>query len=278
MQKIKPKLLWADQTVSVKQAELPPVYHEYFEVVEPYAGRSLSAEITRQAPQVLLFDYDFPERPGLRLLEMTKREFPGVPILMSTIQHSESLSVWAFRAHVWDYLVKPVSDRELTRALSGLAEMTNHLRGARRYRDIYSKPSPLPTENNVAPRHTTPTVLMPALAYIEKYFRGKVTSADVARACNMDSFRFSRAFRAAFGITFKEYLLRVRIKEACRLLEKPDISISEVGYLSGFSDPSYFSRTFKRFAGVCPSVYASSSEYRIILSDGRLALTHHVES
>lgn len=276
MHQIKPKLLWADQTVSVKQAELPPLYHEYFEVVEPYAGSSLSAEIRRHAPQVLLFDYDYPERPGLRLLEMTKREFPAVPILMSTIQHSESLSVWAFRAHVWDYLVKPVSDRELRRALSGLWKLTKKLHGAKRNRDMYSKPSPLPPENSVAPRRATPTALMPALAYIEQSFRGKVTSANAAAACHMDSFSFSRAFHAALGITFKEYLLRVRVKEACRLLEKPDISISEVSYLSGFSDPSYFSRIFKRFAGVCPSKYASSSEYRALLSSERLALTPDV--
>ena len=113
---------------------------------------------------------------------------------------------------------------------------------------------------------------MPALSYIEQHFRESVTSAKVSGACNMDSFQFSRAFRASFGITFKEYLLRVRIKEACRLLEKPDIAVTEVAYLSGFNDPSYFSKVFKRYAGVSPSVYKSSSDHRSMLGDDRLAL------
>ena len=113
---------------------------------------------------------------------------------------------------------------------------------------------------------------MPALAYIEKHFRDKVTSANVSKACGMDSFRFSRAFKASFGITFKEYLMRVRIREACRLLEKPDIAVTEVAYLCGFNDPSYFSKVFKSFAGVTPSDYASSMEHRTILSDDRLSL------
>ena len=270
--KAKAQIMWIDQTVSVKQSELPVLFGEYFEITRPHAGSSLHSEIKRMAPSLLLFDFDYPERPGLKLMERTKREFPSIPILMTTMQHSESLAVWAFRARVWDYLVKPVSERELVRALSALQKLTRHTNERARNRVICANKSPIPEENNVAPRTTTPAELMPALAYIEQHFREKVTSANVAGACNMDSFRFSRSFRTAFGITFKEYLLRVRIKEACRLLEKPDIAVTEVAYLSGFNDPSYFSKTFKRYAGVCPSEYASSTEHRDVLGDDRLAL------
>ena len=268
----KAQIMWVDQTVSVKQSELPAQFSEYFEITRPHAGSSLHSEIKRLEPGLLLFDFDYPERPGLKLMELTKRQFPSIPILMTTMQHSESLAVWAFRARVWDYLVKPVSERELERALSALHKLTRHVNEPARNRAICTNKSPIPDENNVAPRSTTPTELMPALAYIEQNFREKVTSANVSKACNMDSFRFSRAFRSAFGITFKECLLRVRIKEACRLLEKPDIAITEVAYLSGFNDPSYFSKMFKRYAGVCPSEYATSTEHREMLGDDRLAL------
>ena len=266
------QVMWIDQTVSVKQSELPALFGKYFEVTRPHAGSSLHFEIKRQAPSLLLFDFDYPERPGLKLMELTKRTFPSIPILMTTVQHSESLAVWAFRSRVWDYLVKPVSERELNRALLALHEMIKNINGPERHRSICGNKSPLPEENNVAPRSTTPAELMPALAYIEQHFREKVTSAKVAESCHMDSFRFSRSFKSAFGITFREYLLRVRIKEACRLLEKPDIAVTEVAYLSGFNDPSYFSKTFKRYAGVCPSEYASSDDHRRLLGDERLAL------
>jgi YesN/AraC family two-component response regulator len=268
----KAQIMWIDQTVSVRQSELPSLFGEYFDIVKPHAGSSLQSEIMRQRPRLLLFDFDYPERPGLRLLEITKQQFPSIPILMTTVQHSESLAVWAFRSRVWDYLVKPVSDRELDRALSALNNLTRNINGPVGNRAICGKKSPIPVENNVAPRSTTPTELMPALSYIEQHFREKVTSANAATACNMDTFRFSRAFRAAFDITFKEYVQRVRIKEACRLLEKPDIAITEVAYLSGFNDPSYFSRTFRRYAGVSPSDFAASEDNRGVLGDERLAL------
>ena len=266
----KPRMMWIDLAASVKQAELPRLFDKYFNIVRPHSVSSLESEIKRQDPQLLLFDFDYPERPGLKLLEITKRQFPSIPVLMMTVQHSESLATWAFRSRVWDFLVKPVSGRELERSLSGLNKIVGEVSGRNRYREILREPSPVPEENRVAPRNTTPAELMPALAYIEKHFRGKVTSADVSGACKMDSFRFSRTFKSAFDITFKEYLLRVRIKEACRLLENPDVAVTDVAYLSGYNDPSYFSKVFKSYVGVCPSVYISSTEHHGLLNDDHL--------
>lgn len=269
----KAQIMWVDMNVSVRQSELPALFGEYFDVVRPHAGSSLESEIVRLQPRVLLFDFDYPERPGLKLMESTKQQFPSLPILMLTLQHSESLAVWAFRARVWDYLVKPPSRRELDRCLSTMNKLVSSIPEQQRRRDIRGKASTLPQETLVTPRSTTPAALMPALAYIEKHFRDKVTSAKVSKACGMDSFQFSRAFKASFGITFKEYLIRVRIKEACRLLERQDIAVTEVAFLCGFNDPSYFSKVFKRYADVSPSDYASSVESRsIVLSDDRLSL------
>jgi len=266
---IKLRMLWVDLAISVKQSELPAVFNRYFEVIRPHSVSSLESEIKRHEPQLILFDFDYPERPGMKLLEITKRQFPSIALLMMTVQHSEALSTWAFCSRVWDFLVKPVSEPELDRSLSALHDLVEKVSGRKRYREILSKPSPIPEENRVAPRNTTPAELMPALAHIEKHFRGKVTSADVSGACKMDSFRFSRTFKSAFGITFKEYLLRVRIKEACRLLETPDVAVTDVAYLSGFNDPSYFSKVFKRYVGVCPSEYLDWTEHSDFLNNDR---------
>ena len=92
----KEQIMWIDLTVSVKQSEMPSQFSQFFDIVRPHAGSSLESEIRRQDPLLLLFDFDYPERPGLKLLEITKKHFPSVPILMSTTQHSESLVVGPF--------------------------------------------------------------------------------------------------------------------------------------------------------------------------------------
>jgi AraC-like DNA-binding protein len=71
----------------------------------------------------------------------------------------------------------------------------------------------------------------------------------------MTSFAFSRSFHATFGITFREYLTRVRITEARRLLTEGGHSITDVAVATGFTDGSYFARMFRRYTGVLPSQY-----------------------
>ena len=269
-----PTLLWVDLNVSVKDGELPGLFSQYFEVRRPHAGSTLEAEIGRQDPDAIIFDFDFPERPGLKLMEITKKQFASIPMVMMTTQHSEAMAVWAFRSQIWDYLVKPVSERDLRRCLSALKELVASRPSKRSSRSIHSKASPVPEENRVSTRTTTPAELMPALSYVEQHFRDNVTSAVAAQICSMDNFRFSRVFKSTFGIGFKEYLLRVRIKEACRLLDKPDIAVTEVAYLCGFNDPSYFTKVFKRFAGVAPSAYANSNERHILLDGDILDAAH----
>lgn len=268
----KPKMMWIDLTVSIKQSELPKRFTDLFDIRRPHPGSSIESEIVRQQPDTLLFDFDYPERSGLKLLERTKQQFPSLAILMMTVQHSEALAVWAFRARAWDYLVKPMSDAELVRITNSVRDLMEKVKLRQNARLINCKASPLPAENRVSLATSTPAELMPALAYIEQNFKEKVTSSNVANACKMDTFRFSRMFKNAFGITFKEYLLRTRIREACRLLENPDLPVTEVAYLAGFNDPSYFSKVFKKYTGICPSEFTTAPERREILGDDRFSL------
>ena len=264
--------MWVDLTVSVRESEVPQRFRTDFDLVSPHAGSSLEFEIERQTPHLLLFDFDYPERTGLKLMESTKKRFPKIPVIMMTVQHSESLAVWAFRARVWDYLVKPLTRPELDRCISSLTKVFESDNQAGRDRKMHSRPSPVPHESLVRSQGASAADLMPAISYIENHFREKVMSGVVAKLCKMDTFQFSRAFANTFGLTFKEYLLRIRIREACRLLEKPDINIGEVAHLSGFNDPSYFSKMFKRYTGVAPSVFAASPEHRDVLGKENLSL------
>jgi AraC-like DNA-binding protein len=68
---------------------------------------------------------------------------------------------------------------------------------------------------------------------------------------------FSR-FKELAGISPQDYLTHYRIAYAKHLLTMGGQSISEVAYKSGFSDPKYFSRVFKKIEGVSPSSIAQS--------------------
>src|SRR5690606_4338825 len=63
-----------------------------------------------------------------------------------------------------------------------------------------------------------------------------------------------------YGLTFQEYVIRFRLREAGRLLKNPNAQVSEVAYLVGFNDPSYFTKVFRRYTGVSPSQFAELSD------------------
>jgi two-component system response regulator YesN len=61
-------------------------------------------------------------------------------------------------------------------------------------------------------------------------------------------------------MNFTDYLTKLRMKEATRLLEKTALRISEIAERLGYADLAYFSNTFKKTIGTTPSVYRKNKE------------------
>ncbi|MFO1426101.1 MAG: AraC family transcriptional regulator [Steroidobacteraceae bacterium] len=102
--------------------------------------------------------------------------------------------------------------------------------------------------------------VMRALDFVRDHYHEKFPASAIARFCGLSRFQFSRSFHEIYGITFREYLLRFRIREACRRLVVGDTPVTEIAYGVGFHDGSYFARMFRRYTGVLPSQYARAHE------------------
>lgn len=95
-----------------------------------------------------------------------------------------------------------------------------------------------------------------AIRFVTDHYHEKFPASAVASHCGLSRFQFSRAFHATFGITFREYLLRYRVRAACQRLRARPASVTAVAYAVGFHDGSYFARMFRRYIGMLPSQYA----------------------
>lgn len=244
------RLLWVDLTVAEQAAELPPGLLAHCEVHRSGKTQAIEAQLRRGRPDAVCFDFDYPDRASLQLAAAVKQAWPSVPMIVLTVQHSEALAVWAFRSRFLDFLVKPVPQADLDRCIALLYEIG----GRQRVQDRRRMPVlPVPTPGEAPAPSECESSLLPAVSFVENNYHAKIQSEEVARLCAMSPFRFSRSFRETFGMPFRQYVVRVRLKEACRLLENPLASITEVAYAVGFNDISYFSRMFKRYLGVSPS-------------------------
>ncbi len=104
---------------------------------------------------------------------------------------------------------------------------------------------------NVKNAETLSTVL----SYIREHYAQPITLDEVARNVYLSSYYLSHCFKSELGITFIEYLTRVRMEEAKRLLGDRSRSMQNIAEAVGYDDASYFSKVFKKNVGTTPNKY-----------------------
>ncbi|MGX5689728.1 helix-turn-helix domain-containing protein [Arcticibacter tournemirensis] len=77
---------------------------------------------------------------------------------------------------------------------------------------------------------------------------------------NMSRSTLYRKIKVLVGLSPNEFIKNIRLKHACRIMSKDkSISVSEVAFSTGFSDPRYFATCFKSEFGITPSEYQKGS-------------------
>lgn len=94
-----------------------------------------------------------------------------------------------------------------------------------------------------------------ALSYIHEHYREKIYIRDLAARAGLNEQYFCRLFRRIIRMSPIEYTNRYRMKKASALLEKTELSVTEVAYECGFCDMGGFIREFKKMTGTTPLRY-----------------------
>ena len=94
--------------------------------------------------------------------------------------------------------------------------------------------------------------------YIREHYADDLSLDDVSYRVNISPYYFSKLFKNETGMNFIDYLTEVRMEHAKELLSGSDRSVKEICRAVGYSDPNYFSRSFKKNVGVTPTEYKES--------------------
>jgi AraC-like DNA-binding protein/ligand-binding sensor protein len=96
------------------------------------------------------------------------------------------------------------------------------------------------------------------IGHINRHYAEDIRIADLAtqQKCNADY--LSRVFKRTVGFGILEYLHRVRVDHARRLLQTDRFSVGEVGHLVGFPDQSHFGKVFRKFVGLPPQAFRAA--------------------
>lgn len=94
-----------------------------------------------------------------------------------------------------------------------------------------------------------------ARTFMAEHYTEELCLADVARAAGMSGFYFCKIFKRETGLTFTDYLARLRVESVKQQLLNAHTRISEAAYAAGFQSLSQFNRVFRRVAGEPPTTY-----------------------
>jgi AraC-like DNA-binding protein len=107
-------------------------------------------------------------------------------------------------------------------------------------------------------RRGDPPMITGAKDYVASHQSDPIKLEEIARALNVSTFHFCRKFKHATGLTFVEYLSRVRIEKAKILLHNKSLRITEIAYEVGFQSLTHFNRIFRKLVGHSPTEYRST--------------------
>ena len=94
------------------------------------------------------------------------------------------------------------------------------------------------------------------MAYLEQHISDEnLRIEDMAEAVGLGRSVFYSKMKELVGVSPSDFLKQLRMQRACQLVANSKLTISEIAYAVGFTDPKYFSKCFKKETGKTPSAY-----------------------
>ena len=107
------------------------------------------------------------------------------------------------------------------------------------------------TIDNIKKRHAD-SIIAKAIEFINENYTKDINLADVSKYVAVSPYYLSKLFKSERAQNFIEYLTDLRIEAAKKMLMDSEMSAKEVCYAVGYSDPSYFSKVFRKITGLTP--------------------------
>ena len=152
------------------------------------------------------------------------------------------------------------------------ATLNAYLELQEKYFSISNVQSPMSNGSPEAEPLPIPEILIPGytsenekfLSTLHQFMEQNIDNAemtidDIADATHMSRSSLNRKMHELFNLSAKDFVQAARIKHACNLLRSTDMTAKEVAYACGFSDPRYFSKSFKSNTGQTPTEFRDSS-------------------
>ncbi|MBV4308455.1 response regulator [Bacteroides thetaiotaomicron] len=224
----------------------------YFEVEVAADGTSGFEKARTYDADLIICDVLMPGMTGFEVTKKLKSDFATshIPIILLTALNSPEKHLEGIEAGADAYIAKPFSIKLLLARVFRLIEQRDKLREKFSSEPGIVRAAVCSTDRDKEFADRLAVVLEQNLS------RPEFSIDEFAQLMKLGRTVFYRKLRGVTGYSPNEYLRVVRMKKAAELLlSGENLTVAEVAYKVGISDPFYFSKCFKTQFGVAPSVY-----------------------
>lgn len=229
-----------------KKINATPDFHVAGEAQTGLQALALAEKIL---PTLLVTDIRMPVMDGMELLTKVRDRFPDMKLIIVSGFSDFAYAKEAIHLKVYDYLLKPLSQENVSAVLNRLRKTLELERND--YLQYFSTEQARLSGNEIAGLLHD---------FIGTHYQKPLNLNVIAQTMNYSQSYLSKVFIQKYGCPPIRYLNQIRLQKACYLLTShPELTINQIAELIGYENQAYFSRIFKKHKGISPLQYRKNT-------------------
>lgn len=240
-----------------------------YQVLQATDGLDGLSKASDLQPDLIVSDINMPRMDGWEMLATLKdrTDTSHIPVVLLTANNTLDDRIKGAAQGVEDYIAKPFSPQYLRVRLHAILQKREERQ--REYVKNYTREAcevvrlDLPEDNSgmIENLAMIDVKLMERLKdFMEEHLSDNLPIQDLADHAGLSRTLFYKKIRTITGLTPVDFYRKYHIERAAQLMRNKGLTVSEACYSTGFSDPKYFSKVFKKFIGQTPSDYRNCTE------------------
>ncbi|MEL6358949.1 MAG: ATP-binding protein, partial [Bacteroidota bacterium] len=212
-------------------------------------GQSGIEKAQEAIPDLIITDVMMPGKNGYELCAALKADerTSHIPIIMLTAKAADEDRLTGLRTGADAYLRKPFDPDELFVRMEQLILLRRKMQSHYAQKAL---PADVALLDNIEDRFLSRVTRL-----VESELDQNLSIEEMAAQLHLSRVQFFRKVKALTGLSPSRFVQRIRLRHAASLLSHSDLTISEIAYQVGFSDPKYFSKQFATVFGQLPTSY-----------------------
>lgn len=234
---------------------------EHYTVITAANGKEGLQHAIDDLPDLIISDVMMPVMDGLEMVKQIKENSAicHIPIIILSAKASLDDRIAGLEQGIDDYITKPFSATYLKTRIITLLRQRKSLQEMYMAQLTDSKNACISSGLTPSQPQITPydeKFMQKVMEFMETQMDNSELTIDAfAEHLMLSRTIFYRKLKSIIGLTPVDFIREIRIKRAVQLIDSGEYNFSQIAYMTGFSDPKYFSKCFKKVMGVTPTEY-----------------------